>query len=447
MSFFLDNTVLEICCGRMLGDTRRRRTEKMERRDTVNLQYSHDCKQKITEIHRKIKEIQCTSSFIPYSQDMNDRWTDRRPRAAPFNHSWVANMQAAQTAYFQQDWSFGRQYRWSHGPTYVPRQNHAQKPQNHRNGHWNTFNGGVSYGIPRAHTQPAGKPDGSRNKSGWDASSQYQRQHNGNYSGHPYSGSRGSRWNHEYAEKLGNLRQSDERRGQTLTCTRDGEKRPFWDSDSDGLSDAESSTSKGSDEKCLQQLPLPPWLPSNYHKNLPQQVAPAPLNSHCLEALSEELTLFATWAQPQPDEVRVRRMVESHITGLVSQLWPTAKVELFGSSGLLICASSLALIHCFRPLPKHWVSRISCVLVMCCRIRCRKYWVDRVVTHPSLPPKAVTYLWQEQHKSPTKCILLAAAKLSVAATPRFRTSLYNFIQLAVVKITNQNRWRDEFWYT
>jgi predicted nucleotidyltransferase len=62
-----------------------------------------------------------------------------------------------------------------------------------------------------------------------------------------------------------------------------------------------------------------------------------------LEALSEELTLFATWAQPQPDEVRVRRMVESHITGLVSQLWPTAKVELFGSSacGLALPSSDL----------------------------------------------------------------------------------------------------------
>lgn len=154
----------------------------------------------------------------------------------------------------------------------------------------------------------------------------------------------GSRWNPQFVPEFGLLGDANASVGQAAD-----RMKKHWDSDSDGLSDAESSTSKGSSDKSRQFLQLPPWLLGQPLRSVPAQKCPLglpPITIELLQVLSEEVGLFSSWADLQDIEAQERQEVQLELQTLVLQLWPSATIELFGSSacGLALPSSDLDLV-------------------------------------------------------------------------------------------------------
>jgi predicted nucleotidyltransferase len=162
-------------------------------------------------------------------------------------------------------------------------------------------------------------------------------------------------------------------------------KKRHWDSDSEGLSDADSSTSKGSEEKQPKrpgQLQLPPWMQTSPVALPPAQMCQfgvPPLTAELLRALSEEIIVFAKWVELRSSELEERQIVQQHLTNLVTKLWPSATIDVFGSTacGLALPSSDLDVVitgvpdfNPFSPLP-HLVrlsQQLQCQGVIDCSI-------------------------------------------------------------------------------
>eukprot|EP00667_Euglena_gracilis_P001771 EG_transcript_1772 len=162
----------------------------------------------------------------------------------------------------------------------------------------------------------------------------------------------GGRWDLEFVEKLGLLRDKSPL-GKDAEEVRQEPgilKKCHWDADSEGLSDADSSTSKDDMQSQRQapHLPSPPWMTKEalFIPPSPSKFGPPPLTIELLRALSDEILLFASWAELRLCEQQERTLVQKQFEDLVKSLWPSAKVELFGSTafGLALPSSDLDLV-------------------------------------------------------------------------------------------------------
>lgn len=50
---------------------------------------------------------------------------------------------------------------------------------------------------------------------------------------------------------------------------------------------------------------------------------------------SEEIIVFAKWVELRSSELEERQIVQQHLTNLVTKLWPSATIDVFGSTGVL----------------------------------------------------------------------------------------------------------------
>lgn len=68
-----------------------------------------------------------------------------------------------------------------------------------------------------------------------------------------------------------------------------------------------------------------------------------------LVGLNEEIEDFVDYMRPLPEEKRMRQDVIERVSCLVTELWPTAKVEVFGSTatGLFLPTSDIDLVICW----------------------------------------------------------------------------------------------------
>eukprot|EP00668_Euglena_longa_P004968 GGOE01005835.1.p1 GENE.GGOE01005835.1~~GGOE01005835.1.p1 ORF type:complete len:531 (-),score=85.23 GGOE01005835.1:1556-3016(-) len=176
---------------------------------------------------------------------------------------------------------------------------------------------------------------------------------------------RNGRWDLDFVEKFGLLRDKSplKKEGEEVRPEPGVLKKCHWDADSEGLSDADSSTSKEEMHTQLQLqlpppgLPSPPWMtkesPLIPHPTC--KFGPPPLSMELFKALSEEILLFTSWAELRPCEQQERTLVQQQFEDLVKSLWPSSKVELFGSTafGLALPSSDLDLVisgvEDFRP--------------------------------------------------------------------------------------------------